>query len=266
MLTTPLLVGLDGEQKMSKSLGNYVGIAETAGGAVRQADVDPRRADARLLPVRHRLAARAGRRRDRGSSRRASCTRTPRSGCSPGRSSTSTTAPAPGRRRGRVRPGVQGPRGSPRTCPTCRSTPGRPRKLSRVLVVAGLAASNREAVRRISEGAVKIDGVPVDEDREFDRPPSSTDGSSRTGSGSGPGSASTGPLTWPNSRPIWCAVFALTRRGIASLAPRPARRIAPALRGPGTTEPVDTNVFSPLSNARAFGPGRRRELRVSQRK
>ena len=28
VLTTPLLVGLDGAQKMSKSLGNYVGIAE----------------------------------------------------------------------------------------------------------------------------------------------------------------------------------------------------------------------------------------------
>jgi tyrosyl-tRNA synthetase len=28
VLTTPLLVGLDGEQKMSKSLGNYVGISE----------------------------------------------------------------------------------------------------------------------------------------------------------------------------------------------------------------------------------------------
>ena len=28
MLTTPLLVGLDGTKKMSKSLGNYVGIAE----------------------------------------------------------------------------------------------------------------------------------------------------------------------------------------------------------------------------------------------
>ncbi len=28
VLTTPLLVGLDGEQKMSKSLGNYVGIDE----------------------------------------------------------------------------------------------------------------------------------------------------------------------------------------------------------------------------------------------
>ncbi len=31
VLTTPLLVGLDGEQKMSKSLGNYVGIDEPAG-------------------------------------------------------------------------------------------------------------------------------------------------------------------------------------------------------------------------------------------
>ena len=28
VLTTPLLEGLDGAQKMSKSLGNYVGIAE----------------------------------------------------------------------------------------------------------------------------------------------------------------------------------------------------------------------------------------------
>src|SRR4051794_34735790 len=31
VLTTPLLVGLDGDQKMSKSLGNYVGIAEAPG-------------------------------------------------------------------------------------------------------------------------------------------------------------------------------------------------------------------------------------------
>ena len=29
-LFTPLLVGLDGVQKMSKSLGNYIGITETA--------------------------------------------------------------------------------------------------------------------------------------------------------------------------------------------------------------------------------------------
>jgi tyrosyl-tRNA synthetase len=31
VLTTPLLVGLDGEQKMSKSLGNYIGIDDPAG-------------------------------------------------------------------------------------------------------------------------------------------------------------------------------------------------------------------------------------------
>jgi tyrosyl-tRNA synthetase len=31
VITTPLLVGLDGEQKMSKSLGNYVGVAEPPG-------------------------------------------------------------------------------------------------------------------------------------------------------------------------------------------------------------------------------------------
>ncbi|MCU1467835.1 MAG: tyrosyl-tRNA synthetase [Actinomycetia bacterium] len=31
VLTTPLLVGLDGEQKMSKSLGNYIGVDEPAG-------------------------------------------------------------------------------------------------------------------------------------------------------------------------------------------------------------------------------------------
>jgi tyrosyl-tRNA synthetase len=31
VLTTPLLVGLDGQQKMSKSLGNYIGIDEPAG-------------------------------------------------------------------------------------------------------------------------------------------------------------------------------------------------------------------------------------------
>ena len=62
VLTTPLLVGLDGEQKMSKSLGNYVGIAEAAERAVRQAHVDLRRADAGLFPVRDRVAAGAGRR------------------------------------------------------------------------------------------------------------------------------------------------------------------------------------------------------------
>ena len=50
---------------------------------------------------------------------------------------------------------------------------------------------------------------------------------------------------------------------VSLLAPHAGSR---PFYGPGTTGPVDTNVFSPLSNARVLGPGRRRELRVSQRK
>ena len=49
ILTLPLLEGLDGVNKMSKSLDNYVGITEAAERDVRQADVDLRRADVALL-------------------------------------------------------------------------------------------------------------------------------------------------------------------------------------------------------------------------
>ena len=40
-LTLPILVGTDGRDRMSKSKGNYIGVAELARGAVREADVDP---------------------------------------------------------------------------------------------------------------------------------------------------------------------------------------------------------------------------------
>ena len=49
----PLLVGTDGTQKMSKSLGNYIGVAEAAGPDVRQGDVHDRRADSELLRTGH---------------------------------------------------------------------------------------------------------------------------------------------------------------------------------------------------------------------
>ena len=44
-LTLPILRGLDGERRMGKSLGNYVGVGEAGLGAVRQDDEHPRRAD-----------------------------------------------------------------------------------------------------------------------------------------------------------------------------------------------------------------------------
>jgi len=48
IMTTPLLVGLDGTEKMSKSLGNYVGIDEPAEEMVRKIVEDFRGADAVL--------------------------------------------------------------------------------------------------------------------------------------------------------------------------------------------------------------------------
>jgi tyrosyl-tRNA synthetase len=54
VLTTPLLEGTDGVQKMSKSYGNYIGITEPPAGNVRQGDVDLRRADVALLRAGHR--------------------------------------------------------------------------------------------------------------------------------------------------------------------------------------------------------------------
>ena len=65
MLTTPLLEGLDGVQKMSKSLGNYVGIAEPPAEQFGKLMSHPRRAHAPVLPAHDRLAARPGRRGDR---------------------------------------------------------------------------------------------------------------------------------------------------------------------------------------------------------
>ena len=49
VLMTPILEGLDGVQKMSKSLGNAIGINEPPARDVRQADEHLRRADVEVL-------------------------------------------------------------------------------------------------------------------------------------------------------------------------------------------------------------------------
>ena len=72
VMTTPLLEGLDGVEKMSKSLGNYVGVTDPPARDVRQADVDLRRADVAVLQLLtdltpEQIAARSAR------SRPASC-------------------------------------------------------------------------------------------------------------------------------------------------------------------------------------------------
>ena len=57
VITTPLLEGLDGVNKMSKSLGNYIGIDEPPKRDVWQGNVDHRRPDVALLRVCCRSAA-----------------------------------------------------------------------------------------------------------------------------------------------------------------------------------------------------------------
>ena len=54
VMTMPLMEGLDGERKMSKSLGNYVGITEKPGEMFGKLMRDVRSPDGALLPVAHR--------------------------------------------------------------------------------------------------------------------------------------------------------------------------------------------------------------------
>ncbi len=64
IMTMPILVGTDGHRKMSKSLGNQIGMTDPPRGDVRQDDGDPRRGDGGVLPAAARPA-----RRPRGTAR-----------------------------------------------------------------------------------------------------------------------------------------------------------------------------------------------------
>ena len=152
--TVPLLVGLDGEKKMSKSLGNYVGVteppAEQFGKLMKISD--------ELMPIYARLAAFRSKfdsANARGGSRR-------RARESDGRKE----APCGGdrralpRRRGRGRARAStssGPfsarRSRPKRCR--RSIVGECKRVAEVLVKAGFAESRRAAERLITGNAVE---------------------------------------------------------------------------------------------------------------
>ena len=149
VMTMPILPGTDGVQKMSKSLGNYIGVTdgpEEQFGKVMSipdgliAEVLPAdvsgRAGARGAPRRREAPARAA--RGRALSRRRARLRRPRS--------TSTASCGTGRPR-----------------PTCRSSrsPTREIHLPALLVDALGVASRSEARRLIQQGGVALDGEPV---------------------------------------------------------------------------------------------------------
>ena len=173
-LTMPLLEGLDGVQKMSQSLGNYVGITEPADEQFGKLMSIPDELIAKYL----RLCTPLG---DRGG------TSAIEAGLADGSLHPNEQkrrmaraivdlyhgSGSRGGRRGALRPRAQASTSSPTTCPSARSRPSRSVTAGpgsrRVLVGTGLAASNGEARRAVQQGGVRLDGEPLaDPEAEFE--------------------------------------------------------------------------------------------------
>src|SRR4051794_7512640 len=168
VLTTPLLVGLDGEHKMSKSLGNYVGIAEPPGeqfGKIMSipdaqmpnyfqyaTDWTPEQiADVLGKLVSGDLHPNAGKRQ------LARAVVDLYHGPGAGAAAEAEFD--------RVFKDHAAPTGVPEH--PVDHADGTALPLSAWLHTLSLAASRREAVRAIKAGAIKLDGVPLTEDREY---------------------------------------------------------------------------------------------------
>jgi tyrosyl-tRNA synthetase len=165
VLTTPLLVGLDGEQKMSKSLGNYVGIAEAPSEQFGKIMSIP---DAQMPDyfqyatdwTPEQISEVLGKLVSGGlkpnEAKRALARAVVDLYHGPG---AGDAAEAEFNR-------VFKDHAAPEAMPE-KEVSGGGRKLSVWLTTLGLAASNREAVRAIKAGSIKLDGVVLPEDREY---------------------------------------------------------------------------------------------------
>ena len=163
-MTTPLLEGLDGVEKMSKSLGNYIGVSDPPLEIFSKAHVHLGRADVEVLHAAHR--PRPGRDRGRARPRRGPWSPSSRW---PGGWWRTSTAP---RRREEAEAEwrrVHQERHAPAEMPVVALAPG-PHKLREVLASTGLAPSKSEAQRLIRQRAVKRDGVVVETDDLDGRP------------------------------------------------------------------------------------------------
>jgi tyrosyl-tRNA synthetase len=172
VLTMPILVGLDGERKMSKSLGNYVGITEAPGemfgklmsvsdelmwsyydlltdfgphailrlrDEVRTGTLHPKRAKMELA---HNIVA-------------------------------GFHGEDAARKAGQEWDRIFSKREAPEAAPEHKLMRGQPKRLSALLVELNMAASRSEAERLIKQGGVEIDGQRVDDVKrevEFARP------------------------------------------------------------------------------------------------
>ncbi len=158
VIVTPLLVGTDGAMKMSKSKGNYIGVTDAPGGQSGMFGKIMRLPDAVMEsyyqlvtdvpPEEYRAII-----RDRPRDAKARLAREVISWLHD-----PSAAQAAEEEWNRV--SQQG--GIPDDTKEIAVGPG-PHKLAPLLVKAGLAASNGEAIRKLKEGAVYLDGVRVTE-------------------------------------------------------------------------------------------------------
>jgi tyrosyl-tRNA synthetase len=164
IMTVPLLVGLDGVEKMSKSLGNYVGINEPADEMVRKIVEDFRGADevmwtyftllTDLPPAEidaHKAAFAAG--ETTASALRYELARLIAAGYHG--SDAAEAAIAAVRARHAARQG----HGAGDELPLHQVPAGQ--LLRKVLVDTGLASSGSDATRKITQGGVRVDGAVV---------------------------------------------------------------------------------------------------------
>lgn len=160
VIVTPLLVGTDGSKKMSKSLGNYVGVTDRPGGqdgmfgkimSIPDALMESYYTlltDLPLGPVREQIASNPRDAKVVLAKQLISWLHSPEA---------AEAAEAEWNRT------KNDPNAIPEDTPTISVAdmgPG-PHKIAPLLVKAGLAASNGEGTRKVKEGAVSVDGAKV---------------------------------------------------------------------------------------------------------
>ncbi len=164
-LTMPILVGTDGERKMSKSLGNYVGITEPAGEMFGKLMSIPdalmwtyyelltELAPGELASLRQRVQAGQAHPRDAKMDLAA-------------RIVADFHGEAAAQKAAEEFRRVFRERQAPEEAPVRKLSPGAPKRLVALLVELGLAASRSEAERLVKQGGVEIDGTRVDDVRK----------------------------------------------------------------------------------------------------
>ena len=175
ILTVPLLVGTDGEQKMSKSYGNYVGVSDEPGDMFGKIMSIPDELMVTYMSLVTDASVREVEALAEGRWPTAAITRRRPSATWPSGWCASTTAPTPPRRPGPGSTGSSRRRTGRRTSPRRSCPPGAVRDgkvwLPRLLTETGLVASNGEARRLIEQGGVRIDDQVVsDPGRRVRRP------------------------------------------------------------------------------------------------